>query len=68
MVERPLRILFQEPHFLSAWLSQHRRDFAVVDGRVVWTRNPVEVLEATYRLLDMIDDGTRRGGGVHLES
>jgi len=58
LVERPLRILFQEPHFLSAWLSQHRRDFEIADGRVVWSRNPVEVLEATYRLLDMIDYGT----------
>jgi len=58
LVERPLRILFKEPHFLSAWLSQHRRDFEIADGRVVWKRNPVEVLEATYRLLDMIDYGT----------
>jgi acetyl/propionyl-CoA carboxylase alpha subunit len=58
LVERPLRILFQEPHFLSAWLSQHRNDFTVTDGRVVWQRNPVEVLDATYRLLDMIDYGS----------
>ncbi|MGH7790669.1 MAG: biotin/lipoyl-containing protein [Candidatus Binatia bacterium] len=55
LVERPLRLLFQEPHFLSAWLSQHMRDFAVADGRVVWQRNPIEVLDETYRLLDMID-------------
>ena len=27
LIERPLRLLFQEPHFLSAWLSQHLRDF-----------------------------------------
>ena len=57
LVERPLRMLFQEPHFLSAWLSQHMRDVAVSDGRVVWHRNPVEVLGDTYRLLDLVDDG-----------
>ena len=57
LVERPLRMLFQEPHFLSAWLSQHMHDVSVVDGRVVWNRNPVEVLGDTYRLLDLVDDG-----------
>ncbi len=56
LVERPLRMLFREPHFLSAWLSQHQRDFAVVQGRVTWQRNPVEVLGDTYRLLDLVDD------------
>jgi acetyl/propionyl-CoA carboxylase alpha subunit len=58
LVERPLRLLFHEPHFLSAWLSQHMRDFVVDKGRVVWTRNPVEVLGETYRLLDLTDQGT----------
>lgn len=56
LVERPLRMLFREPHFLSAWLSQHRRDFTVAGGRVRWTRNPLEVLGDTYRLLDLVDD------------
>jgi acetyl/propionyl-CoA carboxylase alpha subunit len=56
LIERPLRLLFREPHFLSAWLSQHRRDFTIADGRVVWRRNPVEILCDTYRLLDMMDD------------
>jgi acetyl/propionyl-CoA carboxylase alpha subunit len=53
LLERPIRLLFDEPHFLSAWLSQHRRDFVVRDGRVEWQRNPVDVLAETYRLLDM---------------
>jgi biotin carboxyl carrier protein len=56
LVERPLRLLFGEPHFLSAWLSQHRADATAVDGRVVWHRNPIEVLYDTYQLLDMVDD------------
>jgi biotin carboxyl carrier protein len=53
LVERPIQLLFQEPHFLSAWLSQHRRDFEVRDGRVDWLRDPVQVLAETYRLLNM---------------
>jgi acetyl/propionyl-CoA carboxylase alpha subunit len=53
LLERPIHRLFEEPHFLSAWLSQHRRDFVVRDGRVEWHRNPVEVLAETYRLVNM---------------
>ncbi len=53
LLERPIRLLFDEPHFLSAWLSQHRLDYVVRDGEVEWQRNPVEVLAETYRLLDM---------------
>jgi acetyl/propionyl-CoA carboxylase alpha subunit len=56
LIERPLHMLFREPHFLSAWLSQHMRDFEVRDGRVIWHRNPVEVLGDTYRLLDLVDE------------
>ena len=37
------------------------------DGRVVWRRNPVEVLADTYRLLDMVDDGQRAAAESHLE-
>ena len=53
LVKRPLRLLQEEPHRLSAWLSQHKGDFRVEDGCVTWLRNPVEVLAETYRLLDM---------------
>jgi biotin carboxyl carrier protein len=53
LLERPIRMLFDEPHFLSAWLSQHRLDFVVRNDRVEWRRNPVEVLAETYRLLNM---------------
>ncbi len=53
LLEHPIRMLFDEPHFLAAWLSQHRLDFVVRDDRVEWQRNPVEVLAETYRLLNM---------------
>jgi len=62
LVIRPLRVLFAEPHYLSAWLSQHRSDFAVKDGRVQWKRNPIEVVAATYELLNM---DSRHGAATH---
>ena len=57
LVERPIRMLFDEPHYLSAWLSQHRLDFAIEKGRVAWKRNPIEVLAETYRLLHLDEPG-----------
>ncbi len=53
LLERPMQMLVEEPHYLSAWLSQHHRDFTFVDGRVVWQRNPVRILAETYRLLHL---------------
>ncbi|HEX5657557.1 MAG TPA: biotin/lipoyl-containing protein [Polyangiales bacterium] len=50
---RPIRKLIEEPHFLSAWLSNHRKDFTIEGDRVVWKRNPVEIVAATYHLLAM---------------
>jgi len=64
LLERPIRLLFEEPHFLSAWLSQHRFDFVVRDGRFEWRRNPVEVLAETYRLLNM--DGTQGAAAYRI--
>ena len=55
LLERPLAMLIDEPHFLSAWLSQHRLDFEPVADRVVWRRNPVEILAETYHLLHLDD-------------
>jgi acetyl/propionyl-CoA carboxylase alpha subunit len=64
LLERPIRLLFEEPHFLSAWLSQHRFDFVVRDGQFEWRRNPVEVLAETYRLLNM--DGSQGAAAYRI--
>jgi acetyl/propionyl-CoA carboxylase alpha subunit len=53
LLQRPFDALFEEPHVLSAWLSRNRMSFAVVDGRVQWKRNPIDVLADTYWLLNM---------------
>jgi acetyl/propionyl-CoA carboxylase alpha subunit len=53
LLERPLERLIDEPHYLSAWLSQQRLSFSFAGDRVVWSKNPVEVLCETYHLLNM---------------
>jgi acetyl/propionyl-CoA carboxylase alpha subunit len=53
LLERPIAKLIEEPHFLSAWLSTHKADFSVEGGRVVWKKNPVQIVAETYELLHM---------------
>ncbi len=53
LLSRPLEKLVEEPHFLSAWLSQHRQDFTCKGNSVLWTKNPLQVLAETYHLLHM---------------
>ncbi len=53
LLTRPLARIFDEPHFLSAWLSKHRLDFEMQGARVKWRKNPVQVLAETYHLLNM---------------
>ncbi len=53
LLGRPIAALVEEPHFLSAWLSQHRNDFGLSDGKVIWKRNPLQILAETYRLLHL---------------
>lgn len=55
LLKRPIATLFEEPHFLSAWLSQHLSDFEFVGGRFRWLRNPIDVLSDTYHLLHLDD-------------
>jgi acetyl/propionyl-CoA carboxylase alpha subunit len=57
LLERPLAKLVEEPHYLSAWLSQQRQSFTFDGDKVVWRRNPVEVLFETYHLLNMSEQG-----------
>jgi len=53
LLRRPLEIMFQEPQFLSAWLSAQKDSFIIENRRVVWQRNPLSVLFETYHLLNM---------------
>src|SRR5690606_6796627 len=55
LLSRPLEKLVEEPHFLSAWLSEQRLSFTCEGDRVVWKKNPLRVLAETYNRLHMND-------------
>ena len=53
LIGRPLGRILRQPHLLSAWLSSNKTHFEINDGRVVWLKNPIEILAGTYHLLHM---------------
>jgi acetyl/propionyl-CoA carboxylase alpha subunit len=50
---RPLARLLSEPHLLSGWLSLHRDCYTVINGKICWNENPLELLDETYHFLNM---------------
>ena len=50
---RPLEILLSEPHILSGWLSLNRDCYTLIDGKICWNENPIELLAETYHFLNM---------------
>lgn len=53
LVTRPMDRLLEDPHLLSGWLSINKKNFKMDNGKVVWLRNPLLILEETYDYLDM---------------
>ncbi len=50
---RPLQKLLAEPHMLSGWLSANRDAYTMIDGKISWNENPMELLADTYHYLYM---------------
>jgi biotin carboxyl carrier protein len=50
---RPLARLLDEPHILSGWLSINRDCYTVIEGKICWNENPIELLGETYHFLNM---------------
>lgn len=50
---RPLQQLLAEPHILSGWLSVNRDCYTLIDGKISWNENPIELLADTYHFLNM---------------
>lgn len=50
---RPLNKLLDEPHMLSGWLSINRDCYTLIDGKISWNENPIELLADTYHFLNM---------------
>ncbi len=53
LIIRPMERLLGDPHLLSGWLSMNRKNFRIDNGKVVWLRNPLGVLNQTYEYLHM---------------
>jgi acetyl/propionyl-CoA carboxylase alpha subunit len=53
LITRPMERLLSDPHLLSGWLSMNRKNFRIENGKVVWLRNPLGVLNETYEYLHM---------------
>ena len=64
LLTRPMELLLGDPHLLSGWLSINKRNFALKDGKLVWLRNPLVILEETYEYLNMTFDPTRPASEV----
>ncbi len=50
---RPLEILLAEPHILSGWLSVNRDCYTLIEGKISWNENPIELLAGVYHFLNM---------------
>jgi acetyl/propionyl-CoA carboxylase alpha subunit len=50
---RPLELLLEQPHMLSGWLSINRDCYTLIDGRISWNENPLQLLDETYHFLNM---------------
>lgn len=53
LLTRPMEMLLNDPHLLSGWLSINRKNFAIDNGKVVWKRNPLVMIQETYEYLNM---------------
>jgi biotin carboxyl carrier protein len=53
LITRPIERLLADPHLLSGWLSVNTKNFRFENGKVVWLRNPLGVLNETYEFLHM---------------
>jgi acetyl/propionyl-CoA carboxylase alpha subunit len=53
LITRPMERLLGDPHLLSGWLSRNIKNFRIDNGKVVWLRNPLGVLNETYEYLHM---------------
>jgi acetyl/propionyl-CoA carboxylase alpha subunit len=53
LLTRAMDRLLDDPHLLSGWLSLNRTNYRIEDGKVLWLRNPLGVLNDTYAYLNM---------------
>lgn len=50
---RPIELLLSQPHLLAGWMSIHRDSYTMINNRVSWNDNPINVLSDLYHFLNM---------------
>ncbi len=53
LLTRAMEKLLEDPHLLAGWLSLNRKSYRIENGKVLWIRNPLGVLNDTYEYLNM---------------
>ncbi|MEM8659619.1 MAG: biotin/lipoyl-containing protein [Pseudomonadota bacterium] len=61
---RPLETLLNEPHVLSGWLSINRDCYTLIEDKISWNENPLELLADTYHFLNMDAGGDERSAAT----
>jgi acetyl/propionyl-CoA carboxylase alpha subunit len=56
LLTRVMDRLIDDPHLLSGWLALNRKQYRMENGKVLWIRNPLGVLNDTYEYLNMAYD------------
>lgn len=56
LLTRAIDRLLEEPHLFAGWLSLNRKHYRLENGKLVWIRNPLGVLNDTYAYLNMTFD------------
>ena len=56
LLTRAMERLLDDPHLLSGWLALNRKNYQIENGKLVWIRNPLGVLNDTYEYLNMAVD------------
>ncbi|BDG10201.1 ATP-binding protein [Anaeromyxobacter paludicola] len=56
LLTRPILRLLEDPHLFAGWLSLFRHNYRIEDGRLIWIRNALGVLNDTYEYLNMVHD------------
>ncbi len=56
LLTRPMERLLEDPHLFAGWLSLNRKNYEIKNGKLVWLRNPMGVLNDAYAYLNMAFD------------
>jgi acetyl/propionyl-CoA carboxylase alpha subunit len=52
LLMRPLELLLNEPHILAGWLSLNQEHFSLQNGKIFWSKNPIELIADIYHFLN----------------